>query len=167
MLEENRCPAEQRYLMVIGRYSPAASASALSAVRDYYSRESSRFDEAAAGVTEEFLAYASQFGGTVLQTCFCYADIASGRSYDLVFDMESPESFELTRAVARYNVIWGTVASRGLVDGWHQAAYFEFPGGLPKLVQGLPLDDLGAKPLIGVCDSENWAAIALELQRLR
>src|SRR5437016_763619 len=109
MLVESQCPPDQRYLMVIGRYSPAATEKTLAAVRAYYDRERHRFDDVAALVTERFLAFAPSFYGFVLQTCYCHADVARGRSYDLVFDMERPDHFEFTRAVVQYNVIWGQV----------------------------------------------------------
>jgi hypothetical protein len=167
MLEESRCPPDQQYLMIIGRYSQAATAKALAAVRAYYDRERHRFADVAASVTEEFLAFADSFNGVVLQTCYCHADVARGRSYDMVFDMQRPDRFEFTRAVAQYHVIWGQVASAGLTHGWHQAAFFEFPGGVPELVRSLPVDDFAAQPLVAVCDSVNWEVIAQELERSR
>jgi hypothetical protein len=167
MLEESQCPPEHRYVMIIGRYSPAATAKALAAVRAYYDRERHRFDTSAASTTEAFLGFAESFEGVVLQTCYCHADVAPGRVYDMALDLQRPDRFELTRAVAQYNVIWGQVASAGLVDGWHQAAYFEFPDGVPELVASLPVDDFGSEPLLGVCDSDNWELIAQELDALR
>jgi hypothetical protein len=167
MLEESQCPPEQRSLMVIGRYSPAAVAKTLAGVRTYFVREQGRFDDAAASVTEDFLAFAESFRGVVLQTCYCHADVVRGRIYDLVLDLRQPDCSEITRAVAQYNVIWGQVASAGLLHGWHQAAYFEFPDGVPKLVASLPVDDFLAEPLVGFCDSTNRDAITQELDARR
>jgi hypothetical protein len=167
MREESQCPPEQRYVMVVGRYSAAAIAKDLAAVRAHYDRERYRFDAASASATETFLVYAESFEGIVLQTCFCHADAARGRAYDMVLDLQRPDRSELTRMVAQYNVICGRVASAGLVHGWHQAAYFEFPAGVPELVASLPVDDFRDPPLVGVCDSGNWELIAHELDSIR
>jgi hypothetical protein len=165
MLEESRCPPAERFLMVIGQYSAATTAKTLGAVRAYYGQERHRFDEAAAALTEEFLAWSGSFTGGVLQTCYCHADVARGRVYDVVFGMATAGRVERMRAVVQYNVIWGQVASAGLVHGWHQAAFFEFPDGVPELVASLPVDDFQARPLIGLCASEDWPGIAPELAR--
>jgi len=167
MLDEDRCPPNQRFLMLIGRYSPGNLPKAIAGVRDHYNRERHLFDDAMAAVTEEFLTCAASLNSVVLQTCYCHADVVKGRVYDLVFDMDQPERFEFTRAVVQYNVIWGKVVSAGLVDGWHQAAFFDFPDGTPSLIESLPVDDFEAHPLVGVCDSVNWPDIALELERSR
>ena len=38
---------------------------------------------------------------------------------------------------------------------------------VPELIASLPVDDFGAEPLVGVCDSGNWELIAQELDALR
>jgi hypothetical protein len=159
MLEEGQCEPEYRYLMILGRYSPSATAKMVQAVRTHYDQERYRFDDKATSVTEDFLSFMASFRGVVLQTCYCHADVERGQSYDMVFAMQQPDRFENTRAVAHYNVIWGKAASAGLAHGWHQAAFFEFPEGVPELIASLPEDNFGAKPLVAICDSANQEAI--------
>lgn len=165
MLEESKCPLAQRYLAVIGQYSASRTPALLTAVKEYHERERQRFDDRATARTEEFLAFATAFKGVVLQTLYCHADVSRGRAYDLVFDLQRPDRIEFTQAVVQYNVIWGQVASAGLIHGWHQMAFFEFPSGVPELVASLPEDYFGTRAVVGLCDSESWEAITRQFDQ--
>ena len=87
----------------------------------------------------------------------CYADIPKGRIYSAIFDRSSME-IEETYSELILGIFWQRLPTEGLEHGHHQVVLFEFPKGVPSLLQRLPLCDgtqVSTVPNIGMCDIGN------------
>jgi len=92
----------------------------------------------------------------------CYADIDKDRVYTAMFDPSCPGEVVETSARLLFSVFWRRLPMQGLEHGHHQLVVFDFPNGLPSLVERLPPCDtstVDSGSWLGLCDIENWKAI--------
>jgi hypothetical protein len=92
----------------------------------------------------------------------CYADIPAGRTYSAIFDRTNVEIGTETIAKLRFGIFWQRLPTQSLEDGHHQLAVFDFPQGIPAIVETLPIDlnDGGMSPArLGMCDVKVWDSI--------
>ena len=92
----------------------------------------------------------------------CYADIPKNRSYTTLFDCSHPSQGQATIAQLQVGIFMRQVPIESLEHGHHQVAVFEFPNGVPPLLEELPLCDepqVNTRVRFGMCDAENWKEI--------
>ena len=136
----NDTPAASRFLMVSHRLSVQAWRSECDAVTKWL-----------AGMPETVTeAERDQMLTTIQQPLcetehpfvivFCYADIPKNTTWDVAFDRKTPDRHEFTTATLQFGVICHRVVSPSLTHGWHQVAVIDFPKGMPRLIESLPVD---------------------------
>lgn len=146
-----------RYLKVAERISPNSWRSVCKSVRDHSATASAPNSVKHALSLIDSNLPPTSFPFVVL---FSYADIPANTTWNIAFDPTRPSSIEATNAVFRFGVFWQRIAQPSLEHGHHQIAVIDFPDGIPKLLQSLPIDaNRQTYDYIGLCDAEDLRAI--------
>jgi hypothetical protein len=161
MRQEAFVPLADRYLMVASRLSPqSVERLDLVTVPEAVRRCGERLGEKAAGTVWRYLQRPRHPEAIHLVVIAAYADLPLGKEYDILFRLRPPHDPEPTRAVLCHVVNWG-LPWHEVSHGHHQICVFEFPEGVPSLIQDLHVetDDGRSVPRLGLCSRASWEYI--------
>lgn len=162
MRAEADVPIEERYLPLYTRVSAqrfnVERAAALLWCRDH----SERLSPAQISALEDLRTLDSlpNYSAVFIQHS-AYADIEPHRSYSAAFNLVTPSIGDLCIATLRFSIHWRRLPMRGLGHGHHHLVVFDFPNGIPAVLDALPVDlfDGGVtKYKLALADVETWQA---------
>lgn len=165
MRAEVDVPVEQRYLQLYTRVSPCRFERERDVAVDWCSEHQARLSDADKQALKDLgtLDLSSSHGRyQAFIQVHCYADIPPGRIYDTVFELTNPDSCCSTIARLHTAIFWRRLPVNRLEHAHHHLVVFEFPNGVPYLMECLPVDlfDGGATSTkLGLCDEMTLQAM--------
>jgi hypothetical protein len=164
---EEATPAEERQLKIRYRLSTARFLVEREAALNWSAENGSKLEGPYLSAYKELQAFSPSENYRALIVEHCYADIPSGRKYDVIFDERHPLSATPCTAIFRLGIFWRRLPILSLEHGHHQIALFHFPAGVPTLIDSLPLDtDLDdSNSGIILCDSNTWHHLSARKSR--
>ena len=138
MQSEEQTPIEQRYLRLEGLVSESVLVSVVN------------------GLPKDAPA-----NSRVCFVGFSYADLSLPKEFDLIFDLSLPENAlpAASRVIAATQQYGKPFAE--IPHGWKTICVIEFPGGVPALIERLPVVDAWyeSSVALGLCTSSAYASI--------
>lgn len=153
-------PAAQRFLMVAWRLSANAWQRECESVINWLSTEPESVGRVERAEMVSIIQRPLAPTEHPVIAMHCYADVPAGTTWDVVFNPNEIADHESTTAVSRFGLIDHRIVSPSLSDGWHQVAVIDFPKGLPRLIQDLPVDpDTEWRNYICLCANHDFEEI--------
>ena len=138
MRSEADTPIEQRYLRLEGKVSPA-------------SLELVRHGLPTIGLPDTVVVFVG----------FAYADLPFTKQFDIVFPKGRPQDgirceCKILAATQQFSKPFTEIP-----DGWKTICVAHFPGGIPQLIQQLPVVDTWYQndEWVCICDEETWESL--------
>jgi hypothetical protein len=164
MRTEASCPPEHRYLMLAARLSSRRFDECRERAIEWCTENPTRLDASNLEALQLLRTIELGDDSAAFLTYSCYADIPKRRVYTAMFDSSRSGEVLETSATLILSVFWRCLPMLGLEHGHHQPVVFKFAGGLPSLVDSLPVCDSAmvdtAARWLGLCAAENWKTIS-------
>jgi hypothetical protein len=164
MLTEASCQPEHRYLMLAARLSSRRFDECRERAIEWCTENPTRLDASNLEALQLLRTIELGDDSAAFLTYSCYADIPKRRVYTAMFDSSRSGEVLETSATLILSVFWRCLPMLGLEHGHHQPVVFKFAGGLPSLVDSLPVCDSAmvdtAARWLGLCAAENWKTIS-------
>lgn len=153
-------PAAQRFLMVVHRLSPNSWSKECDSVTNWLATDPDSITATEHSEMLQIIRRPLQPTEEAFVIYGSYADIPEDTKWDIAFDPNDPSIHESTVAILRFGVVWRRLASRSLSHGWSQAAVIDFPNGIPRLIESLPVDPETVPSVhTGLCASQDFPEI--------
>lgn len=159
---EKDVPIEARYLRLYTRVSNRRFGIERANALRWCSEHPERLKQTDSAALEELSALDSlpSSSAAFIQHS-AYADIAPNRIYSAAFDLATPNIGSACTARLRLAIFWRKFPLQGLGDGHHHLVVFDFPEGLPAVLDSLRVDvfDGGvSRCRAALADIETWMA---------